>query len=91
MVIQRRLRGESAAADTGKDYWTDTLGTVDVLATGQAGMKLLENRSLSQSKMGDDGARLINGLEDPGDQGSEIEILAAGSGTHLRRRNVEYR
>ena len=54
-------------------------------------MKLLDNPGIVQVQMGDDGDRLMNGREYPGDQGSEIEILAAGSGTHLRRRNAEYR
>ena len=41
---------------------------------------------LCKSKMGDDGARLINGREDPDDQDWEIEILAAGSGTHFKEK-----
>ena len=64
---------------------------MDFLAAGRAGMKLLENRSLSESKMGDDGDRLINGREDPGNRGWKIETLAAGPGTNSRRRNVQYR
>ena len=37
------LRGESATTDTGKEYWMGTGATVDSLATGRAGMKLLDN------------------------------------------------
>ena len=42
-------------------------------------------------RMGDDGGRLTNKREDPGNQGSEIETFAAGSGTHSKRRNGKYR
>ena len=85
------LREESAATDTGKEYWTGTDATADSLATGRAGMELLENRSLSESKMGDDGDRLINGREAAVNQGWRIVIPAPGPGTHSRRRNAEYR
>ena len=92
------LRGESAATDTGKEYWTGTGAAADSLAerfwrtgTGRAGMKLLENRSLSESKMGDDGDRLINGGEAAVNQGWRIVLPAPGPGTNSRRINVEYR
>ena len=85
------LREESAATDTGKEYWTGTGATADSLATGRAGMELLEHRSLSEAKMGDDGDRLINGREAAVNQGWRIAIPAPGPGTNSRRRNVEYR
>ena len=66
-------------------------GTTGFWGAGQTGMRLLNNPYLVQIQMGDDGARLINGWEDPGNQSSEIGILAAGSETHSRRRNAEYR
>ena len=66
-------------------------GTTDSLAAGRIGVRHLDNPDLVQAQMGDDGDRLMNGREDPGNQGWEIEPLAAGSGTHLRRRNAEYR
>ena len=65
--------------------------TADSLAAARAGMKLLENRSLSESKMGDHGDRLINGREVAVNQGWRIVIPAPGPGTNSRRRNVEYR
>ena len=82
---------ESAATDTGKEYWTGTGATADSLATGRMGMELLENRSLSEFKMGDDGDRLINGREAAVNQGWRIVIPAPGPGTNSRRINVEYR
>ena len=85
------LRGESGATDTGKESWAGADATADSLAAGRAGMKLLENRSLSEFKMGDDGDRLINGREAAVNQGSRIVIPAPGPGTNSRRRNVEYR
>ena len=54
-------------------------------------MKLLDNRSLSEFKMGDDGDRLINGREAAVNQGWRIVIPAPGPETNSRRRNVEYR
>ena len=72
-------REESAARDTGKEYWTCTRATADSLAIGRAGMELLENRSLSEYKMGDDGDRLINGRESAVNQGWRIVIPAPGS------------
>ena len=80
---------EQAATDRGEEYWTGTGGTADFLAVGQAGMRHLDNLNLVLIQMGDDGARLINGREDPANQGWEIETLATGSGTHSRRRNAE--
>ena len=85
------LRGESAGTTTGKESWAGADVTADSLAAGRAGMKLLDNPGIVRTQMGDDGDRLINGREDPGNQGSEIETLAAGSGTHSRRTNAEYR
>ena len=88
------MRGESAATESGEGYWrvmTRAGGTTDFLGARQAGMRLLNNPDLVQIQMGDDGARLINGREDPGNQSSEIGTLAAGSETHSRRRNTEYR
>ena len=76
---------------TGKESWAGADVTAHSLAAGRAGMKLLENRSLVRIQNGDDGDSLISGREDPGNQGSEIETLAAGSGTHSRRTNAEYR
>ena len=85
------LRGESGATDTGKESWAGADATADSLAAVRAGMKLLDNRSLSESKMGDDGDRLINGRESAVNQGWRIVLPAPGPGTHSRRRNVEYR
>ena len=85
-----RLCEESAATDTGKEHWTGTGATADSLATGRTGMELLENRSLSEFKMGDDGDRLINGREAAVNQGWRIVIPAPGPGTNSRRINVEY-
>ena len=70
---------------------TRASGTTDFLGAGLAGMRLLKNPDLVQIQMGDDGAGLINEREDPGNQSSEIGTLAAGSETHSRRRNAEYR
>ena len=85
------FRGESADPDAGKEYWVGAVGTADSLAAGWIGVRHLDNPDLVQVQMGDDGDRLMNGREDPGNQGWEIEPLAAGSGTHLRRRDAEYR
>ena len=63
------LRGESANTDTGKEYRTGTGATADLFIAGWAGMKLLDNRSLSESKIGDDGDRLIKGREAAVNQG----------------------
>ena len=76
---------------TGKESWAGADVTADSLAAARAGMKLLENRSLSESKMGDHGDRLINGREVAVNQGWRIVIPAPGPGTNSRRRNVEYR
>ena len=84
-------RGESADLDAGKEYWAGAVGTADSLAAGRIGVRHSDNPDLVQVQMGDDGDRLTNGREYPGNQGWEIEPLAAGPGTHLRRRNAEYR
>ena len=76
---------------TGKESWAGADVTADSLAAGRAGMKLLDNRSLSESKMGDDGDRLIKRREAAVNQGWRIVIPASGPGTNPRRRNVEYR
>ena len=86
-----RLRGEAAATDTGKESWAGADATTDSLAAGRAGMKLLENRLLSEAKIGDDGDRRINGREAAVNKGWRIVIQAPGPGTNSRRRNVEYR
>ena len=46
------LRGESAATDTGKEYWTSTGATVDSLVAGRAGMKLLDNPGILRIQNG---------------------------------------
>ena len=61
---------------TGKESWAGADVTADSLAARRAGMKLLDKRSLSEFKMGDDGDRLINGREAAVNQGGEIETLA---------------
>ena len=76
---------------TGKESWPGADVTADSLAAARARMKLLENRSLSEFKIGDDGDRLINGREVAVNQGWRIVIPASGPGTNSRRRNVEYR
>ena len=53
--------------------------------------EVFDNPYLGRIQMGDDGGRLTNGREDPGNQGWEIETLTAGPGTHSRRRNGKYR
>ena len=74
-----------------KEYWAGAEGTADSLGPGRPGMRFLDNPEIGRIQMGNDGGRLTNGREDPGNQGWDIETLTAGSGTHSRRRNAEYR
>ena len=75
----RPLRGTT----TEKESWAGAVGTADFVATRRAGMRHFDNRDLVEIPNGDDGDRLINGREDPGNQGWEIRTLVAGSGTHV--------
>ena len=86
-----RQRGDSDATDLDKESWAGAVGTVDLFAEGRTEMRLLDSPDSVQTKIGEAGGRLTNGREDPGNQGCEIETLAAGSGTHSMRRNGEYR
>ena len=88
------FRGEPADPDAGKKYWAGydkAGGTADSLTAGRIGVRHLDNPDLVQVQMGDDGDRLMNGRDYPGNQGWEIEPVAVGPGTHLRRINAEYR
>ena len=85
------LRGESAATDTGKEYWTGSDGTADSFAAGRAGVRLLANPDLVEIRRGDGGDRPSNGREAAVNQGWTAVIPAYGLGTNSRRRNAEYR
>ena len=84
------LRGESAATDTDKEYWTGSDGTVDFLAASRAEVSLRVNPDLVEIRRSDDGDRPINGREAAVNQGWTTVIPAYGLGTNSRRRDDEY-
>ena len=46
------LRGESADPAASKEYWAGTVWTVDFLATGWAGVRLLDNPDIVRIQNG---------------------------------------
>ena len=70
-----RFRGESADPDAAKSNWASyDKGRWDggLFGAGWDGMRLLDNPDPVRIRMGDDGASLINGREDPGNQGWKL-------------------